>query len=123
MIIWRGCGIIIGIIGVMCLVFTSVGVNAVMRDPHFYQEHGWPKLIALWLAAALSWWTGQMMSHDEEPQPADPKSGQLLVQQPIVVRSEGEDSFFFIPVRYWWIVFLILGVVFAFSDSDAPAAR
>jgi hypothetical protein len=111
MIIWTGWGILIGIIGIGCLVTTQLAVNAAMHDPRFYQTHGWPKLVGLLIAAAVSWPIGRAMNQGEEQEVVDPESG-----KPVIVRSGGGGhSLFFIPVQYWWIVFAILGVVFAFA--------
>jgi hypothetical protein len=101
MIIWTGGGIVIGIVGFTCLLFTNLGVNALLRDSRYYETHGWPKLLGLWLAAAASWWVGRRMTRGRERQVKVPEPGQLAV-----VESGDGDSFFFIPVQYWWVVFL-----------------
>jgi hypothetical protein len=109
MVIWTGWGILIGVVGFACLILTQLGVNAAMHDDQFYQSHGWPKLVGLWIAAAVSWPIGRAMNRGEERQLLDPESG-----QPVVVRSGGGHALFFVPVQYWWVIYLILGVVFAF---------
>ena len=108
MIVWRGWGIVVGLVGFACLILTQLGVNAAMQDGRFYQDHGWPKLLGLWVAAAVSWPVGRAMSRGTGRQLAGPASG-----RPAAVRSGGGHSLFFVPVQYWWAVFLVLGVVFA----------
>lgn len=98
MIIWSGWGIVIGLIGVACLVATNFAVNAAMGDDHYYQANGWPKLLALWLAALVSAPLGWAMN-----------------------REGARHSLFFIPVQYWWIVYLLLGIVFFFVRLERPA--
>lgn len=97
MIIWTGYGIFVGVAGFACLCLTQLAVNGIMGDDHFYQSHGWPKLVGLWIAAAVSWPIGREMNRG----------------RPYHVESK-PHSLFFIPVQYWWAVFLVLGVVFAF---------
>ncbi len=109
MIIWSGWGILIGVIAVACLVLTQSVVNTCMNDDHFYQTHGWPKLAALWAAAALSWPVGRLMNRGEVHRFEDPHTGQLVS----VRTGGGGHSLFFIPAQYWWAIFLVLGVVFA----------
>src|SRR5579872_4436728 len=98
MIIWSGWGILVGFFGFGCLIITEMCVNGAMHDRHYYELHGWPKLLAFWLAAGISWPLGRMMSQDKT---IDPETG-----QPIVVPSKEKHSLFFIPVKYWWVVYL-----------------
>jgi hypothetical protein len=109
MIVWSGWGIVFGLLGFACLALTQAGVNAAMQDWRFYQNHGWPKLLGFWIAAGVSWPLGRAMNRSTEHQLIDPQSG-----QPVVVRSGGGHSLFFVPVQNWWVVFLLLGVIFAF---------
>ncbi len=110
MVIWTRWGIVVGLLGFACLILTQLGVNAAMQDGRFYQDHGWPKMLGLWIAAATSWPLGRYMNRDTERHLVDPASGQL-----VAVHSGGGHTLFFVPVQYWWVVFLILGVVFAFA--------
>jgi drug/metabolite transporter (DMT)-like permease len=116
MIIWNGWGILIGILGVACLYFTNLIVNTQMHDEQYYTAHGWPKLLALWLAAAISWPVGVLMNKKRARTVQDPVTGRAEVLQ-----SGGEHSLFFVPVEYFWLVYLVLGVVFFFvSGSGEP---
>lgn len=108
MIIWSGWGIVVGLVGVACLVVTQLAVNAGMQSDQYYQNHRWPRLVALWVAAAVIWPIGRAMNRASERHLIDPETG-----QPVVVRSGGGHSLFFVPVQYWWVVFLVLGVIFA----------
>src|SRR5947209_18494108 len=108
MIFWTGWGILIGIAGVACLALTQLAVNAAMHDSRYYTAHRWPKLLALWLAAAVSWPLGRAMNRGEPREYFDPHTGQTVRNY-----EAGGHSLFFIPVQHFWIAFLILGVVFA----------
>jgi hypothetical protein len=110
MIIWSGWGIMVGLVAFAIVMLTQLCVNAVMQDDHFYQTNGWPKLLGLWIAAAVSWPMGHVMNRGEERWIYDPETS-----EPVLVREGGnEHTLFFIPVQYWWIVLAVLGVVFAF---------
>jgi hypothetical protein len=204
MLFWRGWGILMLVLGVACLVITELGVNAAMQDAKYYEIHGWPKLLALWLAAAASWPLARLLRKIggerielDDPDGIDPddpedtsfslhvrslawpetaklyqltdeqqegirqlveamdkylprlnpaaqwdetqyekvaqlrdeflekvrsKLRQLLTPQQyssweggtMALWIPGEHSLFFIPVQYWWIAFLVLGVAAAF---------
>jgi hypothetical protein len=120
-IIWSGWGILIGFAACACLLLVQLGVDAAMQDDHYYQGHGWPKLLALLLAAVVTWPIGRLMNQggrwrrgtadDQESNPTDPFG---IKQQQVVEQTGTRHSLFFIPVQYWWIIFLALGVVFFF---------
>jgi hypothetical protein len=67
-LIWRGWGILILAPVVVSLVVVQLGVNAVTRDATYYETHGWPKLLALWVATAACWPLGRYMNRPR-PQP------------------------------------------------------
>ena len=52
MIIWQGLGILVPVmaIGISLIQFRNRGHHG---DDQYYLSHGWPKLVALWLAAAV----------------------------------------------------------------------
>src|SRR5262249_55087193 len=107
-IIWSGWGIVAGFVGVASLILTQVVVNAATHDERFYAVHGWPKLLSLWVAAAVVWLVGRALNRVTERRLLDPESGRW-----VLVRLGGRPSLFFLPVQYWWVVYLILGVVCA----------
>ena len=75
MVIWTRWGIVVGLLGFACLILTQLGVNAAMQDRRFYQDHGWPKMLGLWIVAATSWPLGRYMNRDTERHLVDPASG------------------------------------------------
>ncbi len=91
MIIWSGWGILVAVVGFLCLLLTNVAVNGATQDPKYYESHGWPKLLGFCIAAAISGPMGWAMN-----------------------RNGAGHSLFFIPVQYWWGVFLVLGIIFLF---------
>src|SRR5262245_2635438 len=107
-IIWSGWGIVAGFVGVASLILTQVVVNAATHDERFYAVHGWPKLLSLWVAAAVIWLVGRSLNRRTERRLLDPESGRW-----VRVQSGGGHSLFLVPIHYWWVVYLILGVVCA----------
>jgi hypothetical protein len=197
LIVWRGWGIVMLAPAIVCPIAMELGVNAAMQDASYYEAHGWPKLLALWIAAAVSWPIGRWMNRprpqsidgrapgqhltfrekfgdgpewmsallelsssqssqlndlleeehtldsDESAQdgqheqlkrrrewqrqdirrravelltPEQRAHWQELLDAPAYWGMEvpGDHSLFFIPVQYWWIVFVALGVAAAF---------
>ena len=92
MIIWSGWGILVLVIGFASFLLTQVGVDSMMQDDQYYRTHGWPKLVGFVVAAVLTWLLGHTLNRTRP----------------------GRDSLFFIPVQFWAVIFLVLGIVFLF---------
>jgi hypothetical protein len=107
MIIWQGIGILVGIVIFAMVIAVKYSVGAIMNDPDYYQLHGWPKLIALWLAAAALYVMARQL--DKVP-------GRVLVDkatgQEVVLKSR--HSLFFIPVKGWSFISFALGIILLF---------
>jgi hypothetical protein len=91
MIIWSGWGILVAVIGFACFVLTEFAVGSVMQDDRYYRNNGWPKLVGFAVAAVITWFVGRAFN-----------------------RNSGRHSLFFIPMEYWAVIFLVLGIVFLF---------
>jgi hypothetical protein len=107
MIIWSGFGFLVAIIGFGSLVLTEVITKSSFHDETYYQTHGWPKLVAFWVAAALVYLVGLWLDRQPGRAMIDKATGQEVV-------LKRKHALFFIPVRYWPYIFLGLGVVFFF---------
>jgi hypothetical protein len=55
MIVWTGLGFVVAVIVFVCLMMTQLVVNVATKDVQYYTEHGWPKLVGYWVAAAVVW--------------------------------------------------------------------
>ena len=108
MIIWTGYGFVIAIIGVISLVAAQTGVNAVMGDPTYYDEHAWVKTLAMIFAAALTW---QFAVVTRKINKARNLVDEETEKSVVLKRS---DSLFFIDARYWPIIYLVIGIAFLF---------
>ena len=110
MIIWSGWGFLVAVIGFGCLMLSELSVEAAMKDDRYYQEHGWPKLVAFLAAAIIVWPLGRLLNRRRQDRELiDPNTGERVVLQ-----SGGNHSLFFIPIEYWAAVFAALGLVFLF---------
>ncbi len=107
MIIWSGLGFIVGIIGFGCLLLSEYITEFAFKDENYYQMHGWPKLAALLLAASLTWLLSTILDMKKAKVLIDKETGQEVVLRP-------NHAFFFIPIRFWPYIYIVLGVVFFF---------
>ena len=105
-IIWRGRGILVGIITAACLLLCDGITAAYFHDKDFYADHGWPKLLAFLVSAGLVW----ILVPKPPPKETDPD---LLRYEELKPPAEG-DALFFVPMRYWPAILVVLGVLFYF---------
>jgi hypothetical protein len=111
MIIWKGAGFIVAVIAFASLVLTEFLVESLLRDEKFYQHHGWPKLVAFVAAALIVYPIARYLDAREERAPVDPATGKRVV-------LKSNHSLFFVSVRTWPIVLVLLGFVFLFVVTD-----
>lgn len=110
MIIWSGWGILIALIAGASLVGGAFADKALGAGA--LKGFGIP--LAAFVAAALTYALARWLAKDEGRVLVDPKTGEQ------VVLRRG-DSFFFIPVRFWTYVFLVMGVTMLVSQLLALA--
>jgi hypothetical protein len=94
-------------IGVGCLILTELIVESMTHDQSYYQAHGWPKLLAFWIAAALVFVLSRWLDRQPGRAMIDKATGQEVV-------IKKRHALFFIPVRSWPYIFLVLGLIFLF---------
>ena len=107
MIIWSGLGFVVPGIAFVCFLVTQLAMTAIFQDGRYYTEHGWPKLLAFWIAAVLVGIIGRSLSRKQTKIYIDKATGEEIVMRP-------NHSFFFIPILYWAPLLAILGIVFLF---------
>jgi hypothetical protein len=107
MIIWSGLGLIVPGISFVCFLMMQIAMTAIFDDSKYYTAHGWPKLLAFWIAAALIGLIGRHLATKESKVYIEKATGKEIVIQP-------NHSFFFIPMLYWAPLLAILGIVFLF---------
>ena|SRR6266508_3437819 len=108
MIIWRGKGFVIALIAFACLILSEFLTETAFSDNTYYQTHGWPKLVGLWVAALIVYklwpWFGV-------------RAAQVLVDRDTgqgVHVASSEGALFFVPARFWPQILLVLGLIFLF---------
>jgi hypothetical protein len=110
MIIWQGFGFLVAVVGIGILALTEYAVRAITNNDFYFPSHGWPKLVGLWLAAAAVY--GLARYFDSRP-------GKVVIEKAtgreFVLRKR--HSLFFVPMKYWTYILLVLGVVFLFVDD------
>ncbi|MGH9729298.1 MAG: hypothetical protein ACRD33_01880 [Candidatus Acidiferrales bacterium] len=107
MLVWRGKGFLIALIAFGCLLLTELAMRSIFVDNLYYQRHGWPKLLGLCIAAALVYVLRSWFGYGRDRVFVEKETGQE-------VRLSLEDSLFGIPVRFWPLVLIGLGVIFFF---------
>jgi H+/Cl- antiporter ClcA len=103
---FRGRGWVVGIITVVCLLLSDLLTSIRFRDSNYYGRNGWPKLVAFWVAAGIVRW---MLPRAEEDVPLGRQ--EVSGQNPVL---RERVSFLLLPVKYWPLVLLALGVGFYF---------
>jgi hypothetical protein len=103
---FRGRGWVVGIITVVCLLLSDLLTSIRFRDSNYYGRNGRPKLVAFWVAAGIVRW---MLPRAEEDVPLGRQ--EVSGQNPVL---RERDSFLLLPVKYWPLVLLALGVGFYF---------
>jgi hypothetical protein len=105
--IWRGKGIVVAFIAFGCLILTELATRSMYGDKTYYQSHGWPKLAGFWVAAALVYMLQPWFGGRQERTLVDKETGKEIT-------VSFQSALFLIPVRYWPLILLGLGVVFLF---------
>lgn len=108
MIIWRGWGL--GALGIAVVVNILMQwiIGMVMGDDNYSKTHGWTWLVSMGLAAVCVWVVGVKLESKPGQVVIDKETGQELELKP-------RHDMFWIPFKYWAIVFFGLGILFAYS--------
>lgn len=106
MIVWSGFGFLVLIVGVSSMLFAEFVCQRILGDyePYLYQRYGWLFLVGMSIAAILTHGLHRLLLLQKGRVVIDRETGQELTLRP-------DHSFFFVPVKWWPIVFLIFGVV------------
>ena len=108
MIVWQGFGFLVLIVAIAALALMEYVVRTLTADAFYYNTHGWPKLVAFWIAAAAIYGIARFFESRPGRVMTDKQTGQQ-----VVLRQA--HSLFFVPMKYWTFVFLALGLVIFFT--------
>ena len=114
-IFWKGYGIVVLIIGMLALALTKWTAEYFTGDTHFYMKHGWVALIGMLGAAALTYGLHKLILREKDRVLVDKDTG-----EEVVLRSE--HSLFFVPVRFWPAIFIVLGIMYTLIDDPQTRA-
>jgi hypothetical protein len=102
LIVWSGAGIVVPIMAVITLCITQFATDAAFGEG-FYTAHGIPKLLALWITAALTWLLATALAKQKGRPHYNSRTGQM-----VMVKTR--HSLFFIPVEYWAYILFGFGI-------------
>lgn len=94
MIIWRGAGILVLVIAFGSCILTQLALGGV------YTQQGWPKFVALSIGAVIVFFSGRALNRDD-------RTG---------------HSLFFIPMEYWSVLMIAMGVWMWADQSNSEKA-
>ena len=106
MIVWRGRGFIVALVTFGCLVAADGLTAMATGDSNFYAAHGWPKLLAFWVAAAGVYALRSTLGV--------PPEANMLARVPKGQGPANEGELFFVRARHWPAILLGLGGLFLF---------
>ena len=107
MVIWSGLGFLVAVVTFLLLLAAEYVTESLFRDESYYQAHGWPKLLAFFLAGAVVWPLGMYLNRRQGKVMIEKETGKEVLIKP-------DHSFFFIRMEYWGPILFALGVIFFF---------
>ena len=109
MIIWSGFGFLVAVVGFGCLFGAEYFSEAFFKDDQYYQSHRWPMSVGFVVAGIIVWFLDRLLGANGSRCLIDPETGEE-------VTLKNNHSFFFIPMKYWGPIFVVLGIVFLFAE-------
>lgn len=106
MLVWRGWGILVVVIGFGALLLTQLAVDAVAGAGTYSRNASLWAPVALLLAALIVWFVGRRFNGSEGRVLRDVQTGDV-----VVLRSD--HSFFWIQMQYWGIVLAVVAGLIA----------
>jgi hypothetical protein len=105
----RGYGILVGIVAAVGYILAELFTQLITHDINYYAFHFWPMFMAALLAAALAYGMAKLLERCDKLQIViDDGTGEEIN----LVRG---DALFFLPVRYWPYIILVLGTILAIA--------
>jgi hypothetical protein len=117
MIIWRGWGvlalIIMALIGVAMEGILEVTAGLPHGIKQYRVEHPWVELVSFGLSAIACWFAGTALERREL------KNAQIVTDKETGqdIRLIGRHDLFWIPVKWWSVIWVIAGIYFALSGK------
>lgn len=104
MLIWSGLGFLTVVIMVVCGISTRFILETVTGDVNAFEAGNTGIVITMLVSAVLNFGFYKFLTRKQECVVIDKKTGQEIV----LVKNH---SLFFIPVKWWTLIFVILSVL------------
>jgi len=103
LIIWRGAGAIVLLFGIISALLMNVVTSLVFNQDNYFADHAWAQGFSLWIAGAVSWFTGRYLNSRPGKVLIDKATGQEVTLKP-------NHSLFFIKIEYWGPILFVIGI-------------
>lgn len=104
MIIWSRFGILAPImLGISFISINSLTTKYFL-NPNYYKENWWPDFLAFVMTGTLCFLMGKFLNRKPGKIYVDKETNEEVLVKPY-------DSFFFIRLEYWGILFPIIGLI------------
>jgi hypothetical protein len=112
-IVWTRLGFLVLVIAFAAFLSTEWIVEALNADQSYYQNNGWPKIMASVVGGALISLVGFYLNRTKDDRElVDPRTGERMV-----FTTGGGHTFFFVPMQFWGPIIVIFGIVMAFTKQ------
>jgi hypothetical protein len=91
-VIWRGMGAPIMMAGLVVIAVISI-----LFDPIYWKNHDWPRVFACGMGGAVVFLLDWLRGREER----------------------GRDSLYFIPMKVWSFILLMVGICWSFTPTDS----
>ncbi len=106
MIIWQGLGFLALLIPLLVGLIIEFTTESITHNDQFFQETWWPMLATQIVNAIIIFTLGQYLEKRPAKVVIDKETGKEIV-------LKKKHTLFFIPLKYWSIVWLGVGAYFA----------
>lgn len=101
--IWRGAGGLVFLIGIVVCLLLNIVTSAVYHENNYFQAYLWPKVAALWITGACSWFLGRYLNSRPPRVVPNRETGRNDLVKP-------NHHLMFIKMEYWGLIFFAIGV-------------
>lgn len=110
MIVWRGYGILVIVLGALGLLGSQLVAEAIFGGPPPSEFVPIGQIAGMWLGAVLVALANLALERVDKPRTViDKETGSELV-------LKAKHDFFFIPMKYWAYLLMLIGVARYFAN-------
>jgi len=108
MIIFSGLGFLVPIIGFGTLILVQYFAGQITGNEEYYQKNEWVRVLGIVLAALLIYILDQLL-HRKVKRLSDAEDVEEILKSKT-------HSLFFIPLKWWPLIIIVLGAYLLFID-------